>query len=138
MSTKSGQYPAVGFAAVAAELWDVRQRWVAEVRIASAVEEPHLDYTREQLDQFRVEIRSRRQAAGLAIFLIALPLYGLMFSLIRGQVFGLSLYAWIAIWVVVLVLSGAFVFTRLRCPACVTNITMKLTPSCPKNRCPLK
>jgi hypothetical protein len=91
-----------------------------------------LDYTREQLDQFRVEVRGRRKVAGLAIFLVSLPLYGVLFSLIRGQVFGLALYAWVAIWAVVLVLAGSFVFARLRCPACGAHLSLKPGPSCPK------
>jgi hypothetical protein len=90
-----------------------------------------VEYTSEQLGGFRAEASRRRKKAALAFLAMALPLYGVMFSIAKGQALGIGPFQWVAISLAVSVGAQFFMFSVLRCPACNARLGIKKGSKCP-------
>lgn len=96
-------------------------------------------YTGDQLAGFRAEFARRRRLVAVAFLLIALPLYGLLFSHRRGAILAINTRGWAAVCVAVAA-GVAMLCSRIaRCPACNGWLgRFRAIPACPKCGVPLR
>jgi hypothetical protein len=81
-----------------------------------------LEHTAQQISAVKAEFARLRRLTAIGLFIMSLPLYGVVFSLRTGPILGMGANTWLLAWVAVAAVVG-LIFARIwRCPACGTSL----------------
>ena len=77
-----------------------------------------MEHTPRQIGAVKTEFARRRRLTLIGLFIMSVPLGGVVLSLRTGRILGMGANTWLLAWVAVAAVVGTMFARIWRCPAC--------------------